>query len=500
MLTSDPPAIDRGARLTRWFVYGVWIAMTLQALAFVVRYSHNGPIIDEWDFIPALTDEEPFWPWLWKLHNEHRFPVPRSVYYPLFKLTGDFRTGCYVSLAGVSLLSLLMISTAQRLRGRPRFTDAFFPLSLLHLGHWENLRMGYQIVFMMNLVFAGILLRIVLLTRRDNRLRQAAEAGLITLLLVGCGAGGLAFGPSVALWLIALAFWFQPKPIGQAWLTAAIVALAAALTFYIWLYFQGHHRPSHHADPLVVWGGYPEAGWQALRSGLQALSMAFGPAAIGLWPVSAFLLVVFGAEAALLLGRVLAKNPAERPRAFGLLLYLGAMALMALGIGWGRCVFVTAAGEPGGMGLSSRYGWIVWPALACVYFMCLLYRDQIMTNWLRRLMFGVAAGALALVMPFRAAKDKSQKAIHWIVNNGEAVIFWVVVAMLPFNVATGFIEGEKFRAFNAAWEASVREGLSADELVDKYYANCYEELQEQATLGIQLLRKHHVQYYVPGRE
>src|SRR5262249_14424226 len=72
--------------------------------------------------------------------------------------------------------------------------------------HWENLRMGYQIVFMMNLAFAAILLRVIVLTNRANLLRRGVEAGLTTLLLLGCGAGGLAFGPFMAIWLVALAY------------------------------------------------------------------------------------------------------------------------------------------------------------------------------------------------------------------------------------------------------------------------------------------------------
>jgi hypothetical protein len=48
--------------------------LTLLGLVFIIRYAQPGPVVDEWEFIP-LSDEEPFWPWLWKLHNEHRSAV-----------------------------------------------------------------------------------------------------------------------------------------------------------------------------------------------------------------------------------------------------------------------------------------------------------------------------------------------------------------------------------------------------------------------------------------
>ena len=42
---------------------------------------------------------------------------------------------------------LWLMRLAAQLRGRPHWADVFFPVSLLHLGHWENFLMGYQICF-----------------------------------------------------------------------------------------------------------------------------------------------------------------------------------------------------------------------------------------------------------------------------------------------------------------------------------------------------------------
>ncbi len=65
---------NRGYNRSTWrLVYGSWAILVLLNLMFIIRYSAPGPIIDEWDFISAVTGEEDFWPWMWQLHNEHRF-------------------------------------------------------------------------------------------------------------------------------------------------------------------------------------------------------------------------------------------------------------------------------------------------------------------------------------------------------------------------------------------------------------------------------------------
>ena len=65
----------------------------------------------------VLLGDEPGGPWLWQLHNEHRFPLPRIVYLGLYRLTGDLRAGCYVSFLGMSLLAAGLMHLA---RTRPR--------------------------------------------------------------------------------------------------------------------------------------------------------------------------------------------------------------------------------------------------------------------------------------------------------------------------------------------------------------------------------------------
>ncbi len=462
MLTSAPRA-DRSTRRTWWFVYGIWAAMTLQVVVFLLRYPHPGPIIDEWEFIPAVTGEEPFVPWLWQLHNEHRFPLPRLIWLPIVQITGDFSAGIWLTLLGVSFLALLMIDTAKTLRGRLNFADAFFPLTLLHTGQGENWLMGYQICFMMNLLFAGILLRIILFTNRENLGKRGLQAGAMTFLLLGCGAGGLAYGPFMALWFIALIFWIIcSTQTGQTLRLAVPMALMVlAVPFYIVAYRQGYVRPAWHPDPVEVWGGYREAIWQSTRIALQALSMAFGPAATGLWPISAFVISLAGFESLQFLGRIFASRIAERPRALGLMLFLAALAFVAFGIGWGRCGFLGDDEGPGYMGMAARYTGLVWPALGTAYFLFLIYGSPRFSKW------------------------------------GPFLLLMIAALMFPFNVATGFIEGERSRQRAALWEQSVRSGMDDEALIEKFYGRNPEYIKERMRTALRLLRQHRLVYYRP---
>jgi len=453
--------------------------MVLSGLFFLLHYAENGPIIDEWEFVPALTNEEPLMPWLWKLHNEHRFPFPRLIYYALFQVTHDFRTGCLVSLAGMSALALGFIQVARRLRGRLQFTDAFFPISLLHLGHWENYLMGYQLCFMLVAVLAGLLLIVVLNTRRENVFLRGLQAGLVGYLLMLCGAGGLAFGPPVAVWLMALAgsllFSEERWRIAKAML---LLTLAVGMFVYVALYFHGYARPEHHP---------PSAGvWPSFKIAFEALSMAFGPAAIGLWPVPILIIVALAAYACTLLVNRIAREACERPRALGLLLYLGAVAGLALGIGWGRSGFTDS-----NMGFASRYGWIVWPALGGLYFLGVVYEGVRWPIWLSKAEMFLGRRFSALAERWGAFRQRSRP--EWLPLG----LFAATVLMWPFNFGTGLYVGEDRRVDQARWQADVRSGMNATELTQRYYGGDPEYLQDRIRIGVALLREHGISYYRP---
>jgi hypothetical protein len=50
----------------------------------------NVPRWDEWENVPYVAREEPItWGWLWSLHAQHRFVIPRLVYMGVLRATGQ---------------------------------------------------------------------------------------------------------------------------------------------------------------------------------------------------------------------------------------------------------------------------------------------------------------------------------------------------------------------------------------------------------------------------
>src|SRR6478736_3627382 len=159
------PAIAPDVRV-RVALFVLWLGLFAAGLVYVLRYALTNPFVDEWAFVPVWFGEKPVGPWLWELHNEHRFPLPRLVYIGLFRATGDVRTGCLVSLLGISLVAAGLMHLARRVRGRASLSDAVFPLLLMHVGQGENLYMGYQLAFMLTAALAMGLLAVIVLWRQ----------------------------------------------------------------------------------------------------------------------------------------------------------------------------------------------------------------------------------------------------------------------------------------------------------------------------------------------
>ena len=413
--------------------------MLVAGLVYVARYAMTNPYVDEWAFVTVLFGERPAVPWLWELHNEHRFPLPRVVYLGLFWLTGDPRAGCYVSFLGISVVAAGLMRLARIVRNRSSLADATFPLLLMHTGQGENLYMGYQLVFMLTAALAAALLAVFVQSPGANPVRRASQATVLGWLLLSCGAAGLAYGVIAAVWAVYLAA-CSPMSGRQR---AILVALAALTPVYIAVYFQGYVRPGHHP---------PSAGLvESIRVGLQAQSMALGPSATGVWPAVA---VGIAIVATLVVGQLAWRaRLRDDPRFIGLLLYVGAAAAVAFGIGWGRSGFLDD------MGFAWRYGWLTAPAVWAAYF-----------TWL------LCGGRVSVYGP---------------------VVLAVAAAIAaPINSVSGFLDGEKkVRPFEAAWEADVRAGMPADQLADKHFPDYPDAARRQIADAVRLMRERRYAYY-----
>ncbi len=460
--TPTAPATSATFRSLRRALVAVWAVFAAGAGAFVAVIGTNAPYADEWEFVPALLGEEPAVPWLWQQHNEHRLPLPRAVYLTLFALTHDFRAGMLLQVVMLAALALYLMQIADRLRGRPHWADAFFPVSLLHVGHWENFIMGYQICFVLFAVLATGLAVVALRTTRANAFRSGVTAGVLLMLLALTGGSGLVVVPPVAAWLVFVAagVWHgtscgagvppaldaladagqRPAPQvgtrrGAKGRAALLLLLAALPLAYLGVYAGGYERPPLHPVPSTD----PRA---VLRVAGEVLAMSFGIAMTPVW-LAAFagILALGGATVALLVPRW--KEPGERLSVAGLVAVTAGVAGVALAIGVGR------SGMGGDMGLWSRYSMLSWPLLAAAY-------------------------------------------LVWVKLGRK----WVPVALCVFaafaflgNTGTGMQNGAAVKSRYSAIEADAAIGLSAEQIVARQFPGSHQAGQEQrAVHAIPMLR------------
>ncbi len=428
----------------------VWAVFTLAALWYVCTFGLNAPTADEWEFVPVLVGQEPVGPWLWAQHNEHRLPLPRFVFVTLFSLTHDFRAGMILQVAVLSALAFGLMQLAARFRGHPDWPDAFFPVSLLHIGHWENFLLGYQICFVLFTLFTTLLVVVALRITRETAFRSGVQAGVLLLCTAMTGGSGLALIPPVGAWLLYLAVIVRKN--GQTGKALALVALAALSVTYFAMYFVGYEQPANHPppsrDPVAI----------AKVAG-QVLAMAFGIGLSGVWYVVLAAELLLGIATVVLLVRH-GKETADRPATTGLIAVAVGVAGMALAIGIGRAT---------GHGLWSRYAMLSWPLLAAAYF-----------AWLK---FD------------RGPADKGLR--KW-VPAGLCMV--ATLAFLP-NMGTGMQMGAKAHTRNTAMEAEAKAGLPAPEFVAKYFPEGLDAGQmDRGVRYIPLLREANLGIFAPDEK
>ncbi|MDB5308852.1 MAG: hypothetical protein JWO38_3054 [Gemmataceae bacterium] len=435
--TSQTPSSQLvGERGIRLILLTAWAALTAAALGFVFYLGTNSPSADEWEFVPAVTGHDPLGPWLWAQHNEHRLPLPRLVYFALFRLTHDFRAGMVLQVAMLSGLGLWLMNLAARFRGRPHWADVFFPISLLHVGHWENYLIGYQICFALLIVLVTALGVVALRTTAETAFRSGVIAGALTVLLVLCGGSGVVVAVPVAGWLayLAASVWRG----GSKWRGLVLAALAAFPVAYLAVYLDGYHRPAHH--PPLGDGGVGVA----LVTG-ETLAVAFGAGIRGEWRTMLAGMLLLGGITLAAVSRNL-KSPATRPAAVGLIAVVAGVAGVALVIGLGR------AGLGPKMGLASRYAFLTWPLLGIAYLF-----------WVRRGGWGGRWVPIGLCVAAALA--------------------------FPSNTGYGLGMGSHVRSVLAGVEADARAGLPPELIVRRFPDSLQAYQEERGIRAIPMLRE-----------
>ncbi len=308
----------------RWAA-GVWLALTVALLAYVVRHGRDTPMWEEWYDLDGLYGVTSPLEWVFGRLNQHRYVLGRALMYGLFHATGgDFRAGLYVSVGLLSASAAILLRTLRQLRGRHHGIDALVPLLLLNPGASENLLLGYQMHFTIDVLLIAAFVRCVACADVWPPRLTAWRVGVLTALLALGGWVGLAFVPGATAWVALLALR------GRRRNALALGLPLLACGFFAWSYAELTRNPT----PAEARNSGPKEA----RVVAEFSSMALGTLGPRWWPASGLLAVGFTATVTAALLASLGKSPSRRAVAVGGLAVVLALALMAYGTGKARPV------------------------------------------------------------------------------------------------------------------------------------------------------------------
>lgn len=409
----------------------IWALLSALAVMFVLMFVANAPYADEWEFVPVLVGAEPMGPALWAQHNEHRMPLSRTIYFVTFRWTKDFRTGSLLQVVMLAMLCLGLLRLVGRWRGQNDWPDLFFPLTLLHAGHWENWIMGYQLCFALYTVGVTLLIVVALTAERSSVVRTAWLAGLLTLLVATTGGFGLPVALAMSLWLGYLAVLLGREQRRREALLPLGVLLAVLA--YLAACFWDYHRPEHHPPPCMD-------GTKVLPVSGQVIAMAWGISAAPLWPLAALGVLL---PVCYLLGRMW-RDHLSTPARWGVLAVIVGQLGLAVAIGIAR------GGFGADMGLWSRYSLLIWPLAGLGYLMAVRY--------------GQRRATVALCLA--------------------AALFF------PGNMIQGLYYGGNVMIRQQALAKDAAAGWPADRLVERHFPDSFNAGQEErGRVAIPLLRQ-----------
>jgi hypothetical protein len=384
----ETPALETWARRAalsfrpRHALCALLVLLAAAAAALVWCQALDVPYWDEWENVPCLTGERTIdAQWLWSLHAQHRFVIPRLVYLGVMRVArNDFRVLPYVNVALLVTSAGILLAAARRARGSWRWSDALFPLALLSWGHAENMIWGFQIGFVLGVLSFCLLTAAVLRCARPLTSTRVLAAVVPLLCLPLVGGTGFTLALGFAPWLVGIAILGlgsrQERGAGAVAL-AGVLALGALLAAYA--HGSRSELPSAIAPARI--GG---VAWDAL----EFLAGGIGPAAQAWHPLATVATgILLLATLALVARRALADR-ARGPIESGLFCLILAVSLLAAVVAWGRapgargesfvpryvtlaaplwCIFHLAWSA----GVSSRAARAVSPALALLFVLAL---------------------------------------------------------------------------------------------------------------------------------
>jgi hypothetical protein len=394
------------------FAWAVWTVLLAIVLYYFITSTNSLPNTEDWQLVPAITGHEPqFAKWLWAQNNEHRVPLPRLILYLVLRAgKANFRAGMLCNIALLALVSAAMILAARRVRGgRSRYTDAFFPLAALHVGHWENIYWSWSLTFTLTIFFALGILYVFATDPEIVRWRSAIIAGLSLPALPLCGGTGLLFVPLPAAWTSYLG-WRALRSRARRGIGSFLLACAAAALVLCAVYFLGYQRPD--------WTILPASASERLLAVAKVLTFGFGAATRSLWaifiPLTFAILIWTGVETA---RGLLLQHDTGRIRALGIAVFLATGVGYGIALGWGRAGVV-------------RDVYLTWPTRYMLLIVPLFY---------------------AIYLAWEVIGTIRQRAVM------QFTLFAAALLLLPLNTAHGLLAG---KWYSDGWQSVVKDANS----------------------------------------
>ncbi len=424
------------------FVWGIWLLMLVIALRYFLKYTQNIPLAEDWNMVAAVTGKQAnIVRWLWEQNNEHRIPLPKIILLFLLKTTKDFRAGMVLNILSSALLAAFFIKAMHKLRGnKTYYSDAFFPIALLHIGNWENLFWSWQFTFILS-TFLTCIVIIVLVQYRQ--LLTMPKAILVCICMIGLplsGANGLISLLPVFPWLVYETYLqFRSREPGASRAVGILLLSSILITiFFVIVYFIGYYRPS--------WNPPSPSVWATLKTSAKFMANGFGPAVSFSWPVfSLIALSLISSTIILLINALLKLRGPEFRRALAMFFFLGGSIVFALAIGWGRAAMVPVFAMP------MRYAMIAVPAIIICYCSWFLY----------------GPGKLKQLIPL-------------------AISFIMFILIIP-NSKKGFIWRDWYRDGTSTVLNDIKNGVTISEFVNKNQSFLLHWSKQKLQAGVQQL-------------
>jgi hypothetical protein len=383
------------------------------------------PYLEDWLLIPQALAAAPFTPsWLWEQYFEHRAPLHKLVVCGSFRTFGlDERPVLLLDVGLFALLAAALIAAVRRVRGRPSYSDAFFPMVLLHFGHFETFTWAGTIVYVMTTFLVGMILILIFLNGSRFTPRAATLAGVCLVLLPLTYGGGVLYAACLSCGLSGLG-WVQLRSAdaGDRRAGRILIGFAAISLVIVALTFAGYQGTRFSKVP----GDFRSTPVAVLKTTVKFLTASFGfavrePYFGGLkWVMVTWLFIAGGCLVAGILRQGL---QGSRPL-LGLGLVFGSTLVVALAVGYSRAPWGPDWLE------ASRYAAPAAPTLLCLYFIWEACGPRPARP------FGRAA-LCALVFAFLTPEWAQGRGEGWLIRNGQEAFLSDVRAGVPIPQLIG---------------------------------------------------------------